>query len=239
MIHYILKRSLKLPMEEIAVVSCSSLPKSLLCYPSLSLRITKTGDHDLPNYLRTWMLSLNLRPTALAICCVPYCSLGLFLPEPKLIFPGLSSHRRDILYCNPLACSDQHNCLTPYLPKIKLPCLTHFLQSVHCQCTGSVEFPGSQVWLVWLKQMFISSPWLICFYSSMVTSRPRHYQLSDPWALCNPSDHSEFLQPLSCYANHNLEVIRGAIFYLMSIPSQVLSMVDIALRFAHFLISRD
>lgn len=71
-IHYILKRSLKLPMEEIAVVSCSSLPKSLLCYPLLSLRTTKIRGHDftkLPRDLK--LLSLNLRPTALSIFCVP------------------------------------------------------------------------------------------------------------------------------------------------------------------------
>ena len=67
MIHYILKTLLKLRMEEIGVVSCYSLPKSLLCYPALPLRTTKTGDHDFSKLPKNCMLSLNLSLTALFI----------------------------------------------------------------------------------------------------------------------------------------------------------------------------
>ena len=62
MIHYTLKASLKLHMGEIGMMSYSSLPKSLLCLPTLPLRLIKTGDHDFTRLPRDFYVVSECQP---------------------------------------------------------------------------------------------------------------------------------------------------------------------------------
>lgn len=117
--------------------------------------------------------------------------------------------------------------------KLCLPVLPsfHFLQVVHCHCIEYVDFLGFRVSLVQLMQKFTQSssssvstiPWLSAEFNAIDYQSPAY----NPISVIN-----SLLQYLFSHASYDLEVI-----LVYPIYHQVLSIVGIALEFAHLHIS--